>query len=614
MKKIFCAGILLSLLCMASAPGADQKQWAAWMIPASLNADKTIRVLAGRTQMLPLMLQASEAVKKQGKTHEVTLELDLPPGMKVAQSQGVYDLLKSDASAGEKGRGRYVCTVRVENRDMAGALGKRPASEWQNQTFFVEVPEAIDPGQAYVGLTLRAGEAVQSWRWAVALSELTPAAHRPRRTVLGLWSYSLGRAGAASDGIGKFLSDAGVGFIQSAPAGAFREAMKAHGIVTGGNTHHSLFYSKAAQDQDAAGKPILSNYPSPEGIIELPAEAAIPGVKSLVENARQGDGIATFDYEPRGTTGFAPRAVARFQKEHHLSDAEFKAFRAYVAKHGSQMFKVTEPAMANIWKQWTAFRSAQVEGYLRRIYQAFKAQAPEAQLAVTPSRSFGSDSMSTLALGCDNSVIGSYADIIMPQLYSGYGGINVKLVMQYTAGWRQTLAQRGAKARIWPILVVRYAGASVFNTPSRVRQQIFGTLASGAQGLLLYYPGNMDAPYWQMLARTSEEVAAYEDFYQAGQRVDGEFKLEGMPQGSGQVIMWPGYPQTVENPQWAMTAHRLKGRVLLTLFNLEEGNDLVFDFGDKAMKVLQSSHVQESGPGKWLVGPQQVGFVVVEGP
>lgn len=168
----------------------------------------------------------------------------------------------------------------------------------------------------------------------------------------------------------------------------------------------------------------------------------------------------------------------------------------------------------------------------------------------------------------------------------------------------------------------------MFNTPQRLYQQSIGSIAHGANGLLFYYPGNMDAPYWNMVARLNENLATYEDFYHEGKRVDKQFALSQLPTGSTEVNVYPGYPEPVENPGWAFTAHQLGTKVLLTLINLEEANDLVFGIDVGKSKFVSSENVEAlSGPvstileeqlvpitgiNQWLVGPGQVGFIVLE--
>jgi hypothetical protein len=146
-----------------------------------------------------------------------------------------------------------------------------------------------------------------------------------------------------------------------------------------------------------------------------------------------------------------------------------------------------------------------------------------------------------------------------------------------------------------------------------LRQQIIGCLANGADGIMLYYPGLMDAPYWEMLARTNEDIAKYEKYYHNGKRVDDKFALSQLPLGQTQVNMYPNYPENVDNPGWAFSAHQLGSKVLLTLINLQEANDLVFDVDIKKTKVLSSQNAKENGEHQWLVAPGQIGFVIIDG-
>src|SRR5690606_924269 len=131
-----------------------------------------------------------------------------------------------------------------------------------------------------------------------------------------------------------------------------------------------------------------------------------------------------------------------------------------------------------------------------------------------------------------------YTDIIMPQIYSGYGAANAKLALNMTAGWKREITQQNADTQLWPLLLVRYAGASVFNSPQRLYQQAIGSMAQGADGIMFYYPGNMDAPYWNMVARLNENLAKYENYYHNGKRVDEQFTLSELPLGRTEVNMY----------------------------------------------------------------------------
>jgi hypothetical protein len=581
--------------------------WKAQFAPASYNQDNTIQLIQGRVQLLPLILQAEKKAQVRGQRHDLTIELDLPPGMTCLESRrwGHAWTPASRPAPTASGRHRIRYQIRIDDAP-------------PRQNFFVAAPKSIDVEQAYIGLTLREEGASQSWRWPVKLSKLTPPAKRPSRAMIGFWDYNfrMAQEQRTRDGIASFLSDVGVGFLQSVPDASFGDLLKTHRILGGQYAGGSSFYIPAAKDADAAGKEFPDDFPCPQGILDLPKQAEIPGVKTLVQKAGTSGGVVSLDYEPTGLRGFGTRAIEQFKKTRGVSDADFKTFRDYIAKRGLRnlvaTFQSADPIIARVWTQWTAFRSAQVSAYMERLHRAFKARSPNGRLAVTCRYSHGADSPGTLAIGCDNSALAAGVDIIMPEFYYGYDGPHAKLAMQMTAAWRQSLQQRRAKAALWPMLFVRVAGDAHANSPKLLREQIIGTLAFGADSVMIYQPWLMDAPYWQMLARTSEDIAACEDFYLEGKHVEERFPLQGMPGGSVQASEWPGVVHTVENPSWAFTAHQLNGQVLLTLFNLQETGDLLFHFANAPGKVLQTRGAAAAGSNQWRVAPHEVGFIVLQ--
>src|SRR5690606_35948504 len=145
-------------------------------------------------------------------------------------------------------------------------------------------------------------------------------------------------------------------------------------ITTGGNTHHAFFSSKRHPAIDATGKAHTSDFPDLQSILDLPADAEIPGVAQLIKLAQEGDGWATYDYEPRGTIGFSEASIKVFKEKYNVSDADFKTFHDYVAKNGLQTHLSTDPLISKLWAQWTELLSYQSSNYVRRIYEGVKAK------------------------------------------------------------------------------------------------------------------------------------------------------------------------------------------------------------------------------------------------
>lgn len=605
--------LVASLAALNSCTPAPANEWKAAVIPASLNPDNTIRLAGGEVQEIAFILQADKEVTARAASHNLTLEWDMPSGMSIVGSGGCYPFAGGNTQL-QEGRALTSVQTQVTNGNILGVPGSRPASESKNESLFVSVPADVPAAQSYIQLKLTDGDYTQTFRWPLQVITLTPPAVRPKHTPLGLWDYSYSRAvsDAAAVGVAKFFKDSGISFTQSAGNATYRKALQAQGITTGGYTWEGDFSDPGHVDNNPAGKPMTGGFPDPQAIISLPEGAQIAGVRDMVTAAKSGDGIATLDFEPHGAMGFGPASVQAFKLQYHVSDADFETFQKYVAANGLKTFQSTDPLISTLWGQWTQFRTAQSSGYVRRLSQAFKAQFPGGRFAVTPSNKYGAGSTGTLAFGCDNAAMAQYTDIIMPQIYNGYGGAEAKLAMQTTAGWRQEIQQEKAKTQLWPLLLVRYAGAGFGNSSQHLRQQVIGCLAHGANGILFYYPGVMDAPYWEMIARATEDIAKYEDFYQDGTRVDGQFPLSGMPQGSAQVNMYPNYQETVKNPGWAFTAHQLGNKVLLTMINLQDANEQIFTVNTGNAKVLSSQNVEKKNGGQWLVKPGQIGFIILD--
>jgi hypothetical protein len=282
--------------------------------------------------MVGLAIQASQRITSRGASQDLTLEVDMPPGMTCLRSAGRYKVLKTTTQT-RNGRSVLTLAIQVPNAQFNGTPGAQIRQEFRNQALYLKAPQTIAPNEAYIEVRLSDGkEAPQTWRWAAALTQLKPPAQRPRKLVLGLWSYGLGSAGPASKGIAQLLSDSGIRYISQDEAAEFREAIKSQGILVGGHMYYGLFYDRRAEDQNARGAKLRGEFPNPVGIAELPAGSTIAGVSQMVQRARQGDGLVTMDYEPTALKGWAPEAVAIFKKQYGVSDADLARFRAHVAK------------------------------------------------------------------------------------------------------------------------------------------------------------------------------------------------------------------------------------------------------------------------------------------
>lgn len=604
---------------------ASAQDWDVLLLPASLSPNRIVNGLSGHVQPLVVTVQASREVQSRGPTHGLLLDMSLPPGTDFLGQGGQYDVVRHEVLPDPAGRTVVRMLFLIRNDLLNGLPGERPISEWKTHTLFVRYPaELNDPEEAFVHVKLEHSQLVRGQpvsvtvekQWPLQLYSLEGPKPTLQRTWVGLWDYTLARASEpeAANGIGDLLAASGVNFIQRGD-GPFYAAMRERAIRVGGNVHHAHFYSPQCPDQRADGSLMVSDYADPQCVLSLPAGTEIPGVAQLVEAAAEHDNWATIDYEPGIPSGFSQGALAQFARRTGYDEKDVAAFRQAVTQHGRRLYLTDDPKLAEMYAAWVDFRSDQVSRYIHRLATEMKIRHPDGRLAVTVNDGTDREDLKARGFGYVAADIASHVDAIMPQIYQGYDGTAVKHVMERVTLWRAALDERRAAAELVPILLVRYAGAAVFNSPARVRQQIIATLAAGADGFLLYFPANMDAPYWQMLRDTTREIAMFEAFYHDGKRVEGEFLPLGMPGGAKSLHQYPDHLVTVEDPDWAYTAHVLHDRYLLTVFNLHDDEELTFTFALDEDWQVDAVYGGVSGIlGEWKVGPQDIGFVLLSQP
>ena len=96
-------------------------------------------------------------------------------------------------------------------------------------------------------------------------------------------------------------------------------------------------------------------------------------------------------------------------------------------------------------------------------------------------------------------------------------------------------------------------------SPAGMRQQVLIAATSGAAGVIPYQGKLMDGMYFLAIDRAMAEIAACEEFYMDGERVDERVSLTGLPTGKVAVSEWKEHI--------GVRAHQLGQSVLLTIFN-----------------------------------------------
>ncbi|MFA9478147.1 hypothetical protein ACERK3_07530 [Phycisphaerales bacterium AB-hyl4] len=604
------------LLTAASMPAlADQPAWRALVVPASLDDDETIHWVADHGQAVSVVLQALDEIAQSASEHELSITLSLPPGTEFLGGDGSWQFQEEPVTQTVDGRPHVRMRFLIPSNRIQGEPGDRAGSEWMSQTLFVRAPEQIDPTDAFVRIELEHERATTRANLPVEMHVLDEPGVQPEGLRLGLWTYAHSRknersAAAMTD----FLKTVGVNYLQEADDTLYK-AMRSNGITSGGKSHHGVLSDPELKAVAPSGETI-DNFNAPVDdfrVVRRFAPSETPGVAELVATARRQDGIASLNLEPTQLAGFHPDAIDAFLERADISPEQFDAFRTTLAEHGRRAhLKITSPEFQHAHDEWVAFRSDVASKYVAHLAEGFRAEMPDGRFELCVNQGFAGDPPTMRGYGYDAAALARHTDAILPQLYYGYGPANAKRSLLMARAWVRELAEQQIEADFIPLVLKRYAGASVKNTAEQLTQHLIGMIAEGAAGAVIYYPEVMDARDWIKVAEVSRQFDKYGSFYREGTRVDDRFAPAHMPTGSEEVSGYPGYTIRVDNPTWHFTAHHLNGKTLLTLFNLKEEQPLKFHIPESEGQTVAASEGVKPAKGGRFVGPRQVGFVVLE--
>ncbi len=539
-------------------------------IPGSYNEPQSVEAFYDEPQILTFMIHSVAA--NRGREWPLTLEFVLPEGTHIygfeSLFSGEFEVPVTERDGVAVGTVSFVLKP-VLLLELGGAHG-----EWQNVFLTVKFPQPADPAQPQSVAVRLLSEGVQlgEYRWPLELSAFAGGGVQSQRIRLGLWDYGYNRTTFAGDELADFFARCGINYNTSAIANRAGEVNRK--LQYGGQAHHSHFDNPQYRDllpslQD--GEDVEAGYASAQAIIDHGAGIIARGIEVLDMTAATESGIGMIDFEPSGYSGFAPGSVERFCREYGIDCAAFARFADEYAKRKYEMFQIDDPELAEIFRQWGKFRSAQDQEVVGIIARALKACNPAYRFEISSRSSVGENDISSYAMGHNNAAMMKHLDGIMPQIYHGYDGTAVKQCAATMRLWAEERQRLNPDCRIYPVILVRYAvTAPLFNTLAYTRLQTLTMIAEGADGVVWYYPQNMNAPYYNMIAGLSAELAPLEDFYLDGERVDELFAFADLPHGEEKVTVWPGYEVTVKDPAYHYTAHRLGDEILLTLFNYRE--------------------------------------------
>lgn len=610
--------LVMAIAALMSWPGfakADaSEKWAFKVFRAEHKPGRVIDLLAGHASPIFLAVEADESVSRSGDPIRVEVEMEMPAAIDFVDHGGVFFEADAPQAQVEGDRRRVAIAFDVRRNMIETPPGRRARAEWRRQALFLHA-DAAAAGKHDLRIIVRVDGETLERRYDVTVHDAERPGVQSSRAGVELWSYVFGRVGdRGAEATAELMRFGGVTHINWAQP-PLHSALASYGITAGGDTHHAVFAIDQCVDIRPSGSRKPGTFPSPYCAIQHAAEVdVLPGVETLVRHAREKDGIATIDYEPGANRGWTPDATAAFRERYGVSEQAFAAFRSYFAEEGRAGFiPSAQSPHQKLYEQWTEFHSENVGGYVREIYADFKRLMPEGRLEITTNMGLHAKPELMYAWGYDATALAPHCDKIMPQVYLGYGAAQARYLFDVVAAWRENLDARGEAARLVPLLLIRYPGAGPgqANTPMRMAQQIVASMAAGAEGVMLYYPAQMDGRHWNALARVTRRLADVEAFYLDGEPVRA-VSVRGPDRTPDTFIRWPGTQIRVDEPGWHASTHKLGDRALVTLFNFEEHGEQRFVItppeGWTATQAFDAVRVADG----WEVAPQSVGYIVFQ--
>ncbi len=575
--------------------------WRIRQIPADLDKGRQdMAVVAGYGNPIAFALQTTE--ENCRRDQDMQLEFVLPRGFDIQDSGNGVDGHRYTRAYRD---GALVVTDRFRHRRHQLTPLNSRLSEWRTYRIVLRVPDVVPAGSS---LTMRLyhQDKLESERtWGVRATRLeNSGSPQLRKLIFGFYDYGYSSLGNAADDILRLFQAVGVNQFK-----VLNTRQRPANFTWLASVHHDYFHSRQHPDIAVDGQPSRGGFCDPEAVIADGAEAVIPqAIARLVQAVDTSPSQDVYiDYEPSGTTGFSERSVRKFLLEHQVSAEDFARFQAAYAREKYQIGRVDDEVVQAVYAKWFAFNTRQSAEYIGAIARDFKAHRPQARFWVTQRGTSGSDAR-TEAVGNDNAAMAASLDGVLPQIYCGYNAAAAKRAALVVEDWRRQIDRLNPDCRLVALLLNRYAGASVKNSPEMVRLQGLAAVASGADGVSYYFVQNFDGDYYPFLLRMRQDLARYEDFYVDGERVDGLFDLSGMGEGKVMMHVWPGVNVEVPNPGWHYTAHKLNGKILLTLFNFDKDNELLFKV--KTAAPFESAENTTWNQGTALVTTAEAAFLL----
>ena len=625
MKKLLSLAALLAF----AAFGADDK-WDIKNMPALYENPGILKVVPGEVQPLTFYFIAPQSVLysksvgvtdaeaatghryelKAKPTHNMSVDITLPEGLEFITSvAGDQPVEKHEWKVdGAHIVDKYIC-------DMVMLQPQGRLSEWKTWKMAVKVADGA-PGELGT-LTLAVsheGKPAVTKTWKVVRIAPFKPAPRLKKLRIGFWDYGNYMLEKAHPGIFKLFRDSGVN--------CFFNTLKVDdldGFELYGSLHHSSFSNYDAyptfgpkgekRRMQLDGWYVSKHNPNRKPLVEL-----LPNItkRQLEHAAELRCGWTGMEYEPTGVEeGFIPESIECFKKLYNVSDAEFEKMReGLIQKNFTYRYNALrkERKIFDKWNDWQSSLSAE---FIKALVEDLKKADPNLKFHNTSLDALPPPDVKGSGIGIDASLQAKYLDMIEPQLYIGYEEVGAKYAILRTAAWVKRVKELNPKCVVHPLLVIRYAGGQYRNTPERLRQQTIGACAEGAGGVSYYFAQGFNAYDWGELAETVRQLAAAEDFYVKGTRCDEDFRVVGAPERTEYQNQWPAGSQRVPNPDWHLTAHKLDGKTLVTLFNLNGKTPLTVKLQTKR-KFVGIENGKRGADGTITVEPGKIAYLTFQ--
>jgi hypothetical protein len=269
-------------------------------------------------------------------------------------------------------------------------------------------------------------------------------------------------------------------------------------------------------------------------------------------NLKKGD-WAIFDYEPWQSQDwcYCPECLKRF--------SDFAGVKASIPE-----------IRKKYWRKWAAFRIADTNAILAYATETVKSSFPGVKVGdYDYVLDFREKDLTRRFWNIpkDTRLSDEYLDAHYLSFYRFYGRRAFEFLDINARALKKSFVMVSLLSRYSDPKQGRYTRSITESMPpGKFRQAMLNGASAGASGHTIFPGTKIDGKYFLAIDAAMAEIAALEDFYQKGERIDSSVKA---------AVEWEGKPQKskVDN-FFAYRVHKLDRKYALTLFNFSRTGKL----------------------------------------